>query len=261
MLINIIQFVLGIYLLSLIVLYFVQEKIFFRPTKLSKKYQFQFPNKFEEINLLVEDDIQLNTILFKSNETKGVILFFHGNAGAINRWGQGSGLYVENNYDVLYVDYRGYGKSDGKIISENQLIKDGQKVYDYLKEIYKEENIIVSGTSIGSGIAAQIAIKNNPKKLILNSPYTSFESLIKEKAIIVPGILMKYKLRTGEYIKETDLPIIIFHGNNDNLVPYKHSLKLKKLNPKIQLHTLEGYGHNNISQSPKFIAEMNQILD
>lgn len=258
---NIILLLLGIYLLSLIVLYFVQEKIFFRPTKLSKEYQFQFSNQFEEIDLFVEDDIQVNTVLFKSNETKGVILFFHGNAGAINGWGQGSDIYLQNNYDVLYVDYRGYGKSDGKVISENQLIKDGQKVYDYVKEIYKEENIIVSGTSIGSGIAVQIAIKNKPKKLLLNSPYASFESLIKEKAIIVPGFLIKYKLRTNQHIKETNLPIIIFHGTKDNVVPYTHALKLKQSNPNIQLHTLEGYGHNNISQSPQFIAEMNRILD
>lgn len=258
---NMVKLILGICFLSMITLYLIQEKLLFYPTKLPKEYQYKFNREFEEIDLKVEDRIEINTVLFKSNEPRGVILFFHGNGGSIDGWGQGADLYLENNYDIMYVDYRGYGKSDGKILSEKQLIKDSQIVYDYLKGIYKEEKIIVSGTSIGSGIAAQIAINNKPKKLILNSPYTSLESLIKEKVKVVPRFVMKYKLRTDEYIKEANLPIIMFHGDKDNLIPPDHSLRLKKLNPKIELHILKGYGHNNITESPKLIAEMNEILD
>ena len=93
------------------------------------------------------------------------MFFLHGNGGAIHDWGQGAELYTANDYDVFYLDYRGYGKSDGKIMSENQLIADAQIAYNYLKERYLEKGIIVSGTSMGTGIAVQIAAQNKPQKL------------------------------------------------------------------------------------------------
>ena len=164
------QLVLVVYIMTIVILYFSQEKLLFFPTKLEKEYKFKFPYEFEEVNLFVENDIALNFLEFKSKNPKGIVLFFHGNAGAINTWAQGANLYLKNNFNVIYVDYRGYGKSDGSIKNEKQLIEDSQKIYDYLKGKYKEENIIISGTSIGSGIAAQIAVQNNPKELILNSP-------------------------------------------------------------------------------------------
>ena len=84
--------------------------------------------------------------------------------------------------------------------------------------------------------------------------------MIKEKVKIVPGIIVKYKLKTIDHLEGTELPITIFHGNNDQLIPYAHSLKLKEKYPKINLHILEGFGHNNINESSKLIDEMNQIL-
>ena len=258
---NIMLLILGLYLVCLAGLYFNQEKLLFFPTKLSKEYTFKFPNPFEEINLKVADGIELNALLFKSEQPKGVVLFFHGNGGAIHGWGQGASLYVRNNYDVLYVDYRGYGKSDGQIKNEKQLLEDGQKFYDYLKEKYSEEKIIISGTSIGTGIATQIALNNSPKKLILNSPYSSLESLIKEKIEIVPGFLIKYQLDSKSYLKAATFPIIIFHGDKDTIIPYHHSLQLKEINPIITLHILEGFGHNDINQSPVLLKEMVEILN
>lgn len=257
---NIIILIIGCYAVIIIGLYFVQEKLLFHPSKLPKQFKFEFENEFVETDIEVGINTKINTVLFKAEKSKRVVLFFHGNSGMIKDWAQGANLYLTNGYDIMYIDYRGYGKSDGKINSERQLINDSQKVYDYLKEIYQEENIILSGTSIGSGIAAQIAINNKPKRLILNSPYSSLASLIKEKISIVPSIVIKYKLQTENYIQKIDFPVSIFHGDNDNLIPVHHARKLKELNSKIELYILEGYGHNDITQSPKFISTMNTIL-
>ena len=253
-------FLLAFYLIVIVLLYLFQEKLLFFPTVLPKDYPFKFANEFEEINIKVDEEIALNTLLFKSNDPKGVVLFFHGNGGAIHGWWQGADIYVRNNYDVMYVDYRGYGKSDGKINSEKQLVDDAQKVYDFLKEKYAEETIIVSGTSIGTGIAAQIAVKNNPKLLILNSPYASLKALIKEKVLLVPSIIMKYQLETKNYIKAAKLPIFIFHGEKDTLIPSEHAQQLKAINNHIELQILKGVGHNNLNQSAVFRKELTRIL-
>ena len=251
----------GIYLLICLILYSLQEHLLFFPEKLSPNHQFIFVEEFEEINIEVEEGILLNNLHFKSNNNKGIILFFHGNGGSIDSWGQGANTYLENGYDVFYVDYRNYGKSNGKIKNESQLISDGQIIYDYLKSKYSEENIIVSGTSMGTGIAVQIASRNNPKKLILNSPYYSLSSLAREKMFFIPEFIMKYKLKTFKYIKEVECPIIIIHGKNDQLIPVKHAFRLKKENPEIDLMTIKNYGHNNLFQSNEYHEKMKMTLN
>ncbi len=112
-----------IYAAACTILYFTQEKFIFFPSKLPGDYIFAF-NNIEEINHKVEEGITLNSVLFKSKERKGVVFYLHGNAGSIEGWAQGSFMYIDNGYDILYLDYRGYGKSNGNIINEKQLIDD-----------------------------------------------------------------------------------------------------------------------------------------
>ncbi len=253
--------IVGLYVLCCAIIFFAQEKLLFYPTKLPKEYTFRFDNEFEEVNLKVDNNIALNALLFKAKIRKGVVLFLHGNGGAIHSWGEGANLYIENGYDVLYLDYRGYGKSDGKIISESQLIDDAQIAYDYLKQNYDEDKIIISGTSIGTGIATKIAANNNPRKLILTSPYYSLKSLVKEKIKVIPGFVIKYQLKTSAFLKQTKCPVIIFHGDSDQVIPHHHSLKLKEDFPQIDLHLLKNYGHNNLTQSDAYVKKMSEILD
>ena len=238
------------------------RKIFyFFPEKLPVDYQFHFNEKFEEVNIEVEEGIILNNIHFKSDTNKRVVLFFHGNGGSNDGWGQGANNYLKNNYDVFYVDYRNYGKSNGKIKSESQLVSDGQIIYEHLKSKYDEENIIVSGTSIGTGIAVQLAANNNPKKLILNSPYYSLMSLIKEKVFFIPKFMIKYKLETFKYIKKVKCPIIIIHGNKDQIIPVKHAYKLKEENPEIDLTIIKNHGHNDLSISHEYLEKLKRALN
>jgi len=260
-LIKIFLFIAIVYVLILVVLYFLQEKLLFFPTKLDAEYEYKFEGNFEEKNIEVEKGVFLNTLLFKAEQSKGVVLFLHGNGGALNGWGMGSDVYIKNNYDVFYVDYRSYGKSNGKISSENQLVNDAQIMYDYLKTKYDESKIIISGTSMGTGIASRLAVENNPKKLLLNAPYYTLKSLAQEKVPIVPGFILKYKFETAKHLKEVDCPIFIFHGNEDQLIPVKHAGKLKRDIPKLELYILKDYGHNDVDWSPVYDEEMRKILN
>ena len=250
----------GLYLVVCVILYFLQEKLLFHPTKLPPDYKFHYDIPFEEINLTTTDNIKLNLLHFKSTDAKGAVLFLHGNGGAIHDWGQGAGLYVQNNYDVLYLDYREYGKSGGKIKSESQLVSDAQLAYDYLREYFPENQIIVSGTSMGTGMATQVAAQNSPAKLLLNSPYFSLKSLVREKVKIIPNTIIKYKFDTAFHLEKVKCPIVIFHGNVDTLIPIKHSQKLKAKYPEIELNTLNNSAHNDITLHRNYIKRMNEIL-
>ncbi len=251
---------IGLYLVVCVILYFLQEKLLFHPTKLQQDYRFHFDIPFEEINLTTKGNVLLNLLHFKSTNTRGAVLFLHGNGGAIHDWGQGAGLYVQNNYDVLYLDYREYGKSGGKIESEAQLVSDAQLAYDYLKKYFLDNQIIISGTSMGTGMATQIAAQNSPAKLLLNSPYFSLKSLIREKVKIIPNTIIKYKFDTATHLEKVKCPVFIFHGNVDTLIPIKHSHKLKEKYPEIELNTLNNSGHNDITLNRNYMERMNEIL-
>lgn len=249
-----------LYILICLSLFFIQEKLLFFPYQLPQNYQYQFDGLFEEINLKTKDRTTLHGVHFKVEKPKGVVLFLHGNGGTVNDWGQDASFYTNLGYDIFYLDYRGYGKSGGKIKNEKQLITDAQLVYDCLKELYNESEIIVSGTSIGTGIAVQLAANNQPKMLFLNAPYASLQQVIKEKMRIVPNFIIKYKLKSEVFISKINCPIVAFHGDKDEVIPNHHSEQLKAKFPKIQLTILKGFGHNNIPNSEKYIRIMTDIL-
>lgn len=252
--------VAGIYILICLILFLIQENLLFFPYQLPQNHLYQFNDFFEEVNLKTKDGITLHGVHFKVEKPKGVVLFLHGNGGTINDWGQGAEFYTSLGYDIFYLDYRGYGKSGGKIKSETQLIDDAQLVYDYLKQHFSESEIIVSGTSIGTGMAIQLAANNQPKMLFLNAPYASLQQLIKEKMPIVPNFIIKYKLKSEQFISKINCSIIAFHGDNDEVIPHHHSEQLKAKYPKIQLTVLKGFGHNNIPSSEEYIRQMTEIL-
>ncbi|RSK41927.1 alpha/beta hydrolase [Mangrovimonas spongiae] len=252
-----------LHVLVLVFLYFKQERFFFNPKTLDKTYVFDFKEPFEELNIEVDDNVFLNALLFKAEASKGVIVYYHGNAGAIHDWGKRAPLYLENNYDILFVDYRGYGKSDGKYSNSKQLLNDAQKVYDFAKTRYSEQNIITLGFSLGSGLATYVASKNNPKMLIINAPYYSWKTLISEQiAPPIPEFIVKYDIPTYKFIKEVKCPIKIFHGSRDFLVHIdENSKKLQAIAPEnIDLTIITDAGHNGIHITKQYYDALKALL-
>jgi len=238
-----------------------QEKLIFYPTKLESGYKFVFDQEFEEINVKTTDNKLLNAILFKADTSKGVIFYLHGNAGALNSWGNVAKTFTNLNYDVFMLDYRGYGKSEGKINGQSQIFQDIQTAYDKLKTNYSEDKIIILGFSIGTGLAAKVASTNNPRLLILQAPYYSLIDLKKHIFPIIPTFILKYKFETNVYIKSCKMPIVIFHGNQDEVIYYGSSLKLQKeFKAQDILITLNGQGHNGIEKNREYKIEIEKIL-
>ena len=247
-------------ILLVALLYFFQEKLMFFPQKLKQNYQYRFDQDFEELMIKTSDDKLINALLFKADNSKGVIFYLHGNAGSLESWGTVAQLYTEQNYDVFILDYRGFGKSEGKIIGEEQLFDDNQIAYNKVKERYKEEDIILLGYSIGTGMVAKLAADNNPKLMILQAPFYSFAEML-SKQFYFPSFLLKYKLHTNEYLKQCECPVLIFHGDSDEIVDYRWSVKLKnEFKDQIQLITLHGETHNEISNNVVYRNELKRIL-
>lgn len=198
----------------------------------------------------------------KIENPKGIVFYLHGNAGALNTWGEVAKTYTGLQYDVFIPDYRGYGKSDGAITSQAQLFEDAQTAYNTIKQRYKEEDIVILGHSLGSGPATWLASINHPRLLILLAPYYSLTDIMQHSYPGIPTFLLKYRLETYKYIKDCKMPIAIFHGDKDEVIYYHSSTKLKTLMKSTDtLITLKGQSHNGITDNPQYLKAISKILD
>ena len=242
-------------------LYLFQETMIFFPEKLDKNFRFSFAQSYEEIYVKTSDNILLHGILFKSDNSNGLIFYLHGNAGSLRSWGEAAYTFTELNYDVFMPDYRGYGKSEGSIGSGEQFYQDMQTAYDEMKKRYDEEKITVLGYSIGTGPAARLASANSPEMLILQAPYYSMKDLMKHIYPIIPTFILKYNFETYKYIGNCEMPITIFHGEKDEIIYYGSSIKLSKLLKNgDKFITLKGQGHNGMTYNPDYRNEIKKLL-
>ncbi len=247
------------------VFYFFQNQILFHEKPLDQNYRYQFEGKYEEIWIPSTDGVKLNALHFFSEkpQTKGMVVYLHGNSDNLLRWAKHAPEFTRNGYDILIVDYRGFGKSKGKI-SEKGLIDDGWATFTYAKQQWPEDKIILYGRSLGSGIAAQIAAKSQPKMLILETPYTSLPDVGAQFVPFLPfKKLSKYQLNTEAIIGSVACAIHIFHGTADRLVFYESSLRLsqaKSIKPEQMITTLQGGGHKNLASFPKYHQALDSLL-
>jgi pimeloyl-ACP methyl ester carboxylesterase len=251
----------GIYIVTVVFFTFSQEKFFFNPEKLQKEFKFNFTMEFKELNIIAADGAILNGIIFKADTSRGLVFYLHGNGGCLKEFEEIAKVYTDLKYDLFVLDYRGYGKSDGSIENQDQLFNDVQIAYDTLKSRYDENSIIIYGYSLGTGPAAKLASSNKPHLLILQAPYYSYTDMFKHRCPVIPTFLVRYKIETDNYIRDCKMPIIIFHGDKDNVIYYKSSVKLMKFTkPGDILITLPGQGHTGIIHNQEYLKELKKIL-
>ena len=255
--------VLSIYIITNVAAYFLQERFLFKPEKLPPDFEFKYPNqKSVEHNLYLDDDVRINGVHFSIEKPKGIVLYLKGNSRSIKGWGKFAVDFTRLGFDVAMLDYRGFGKSRGLRKSEKTIIEDLQKVYDILKTRVPEKYITIYGRSMGSGFATKLASKNNPRMLILESPYYSMTKMAKRYIPFMPAsLILKYPLRTYKWIKYVTCPIKIIHGTKDKLIPYKSSLALSNINPKVtRLYSVIGGGHNDLYTHEDYHRMLEEII-
>jgi uncharacterized protein len=260
---TIIIVILSIYVITNVAAYFLQEKFLFKPEKLPSDFKFQYgEQKAEEHNLYIGDDIRINGVHFSIPKPKGVVLYLKGNSRSIKGWGKFAVDFTRLGFDVVMMDYRGFGKSTGKRTEKN--IKDDlQRVFDILKSKVDEKYIIIYGRSMGSGFAAKLASNNNPRMLVLESPYYSMRKMAKRYIPFMPAsLIVRFPLTTYKWIKYVKCPIKIIHGTKDRLIPFKSSLSLSNINPKLtRLYSVIGGGHNNLHTFEEYHRMLEEVLN
>lgn len=256
-----VYYTLGAIVVLSLAVYLLQDYFIFKPEKLKADFKFQYDAPFGELNFDIEPGVRINGLHFYREAPSGLLLYFHGNTRSIKGWAKYAKDFYRYNYDVVLVDYRGFGKSTGKR-SEVNLLSDMQFVYNRLKKQYGEQHLIIYGRSLGSGFAAKLASDNHPRYLILDAPYYNFVKVIERFLPFLPvRLVLRYHLRTDRWLPKVKCPTYILHGTKDWLIPIKHSEQLQSINPrKITLIRIQGGGHNNLPQFEEYHHFLRDIL-
>ena len=250
---------LSLYAAAIWWVYLRQEKLLFSPEPLANSHRFSVDEDVHELSVTVPG-ATLSVLQLRLPKPKGVVFFLHGNAGNLDTWFVNTALYRELNYDLVMLDYRGYGKSTGQIESEAQLHADVDAVWAFVAERYQGVARVALGRSLGTALAARWAIKHQPELTVLVSPYCSMTDIAKQHFPLVPSRLLRYPLTTCDYMAQLRKPALLIHGGKDTLIPPQHSERIQARTPQARLLLIEDAAHNDVHQFETYTKVLRDSL-
>ena len=244
---SIVIFALVLYVGMVALLYFAQRSLQYFPERLRTAPASAGLQGAEEVVLDTADGERVIAWHVPARADKPVLLYFHGN-GASLRWradrfraltADGSGL--------LALSYRGYGGSTGSPTEEG-LMNDAAAAYAFAVARYPARRLVLWGESLGSGIAVPLAAANPVAGMILESPFTSAADVAAVRYWFVPvRLLMKDQFRSDLQIGKVTAPVLVLHGDRDDIVPLSHGQALFAAAPEPkQLRVFPRKGHNDL---------------
>lgn len=251
--------VLAVYAALLVLLWFAQERLIFMPTRLPPDAPLTREADVHERFVNVPG-ARLSMLELRLPDPKGVVLFLHGNAGNLQSWFVNTEFYRRANFDLVMPDYRGYGKSTGRIESEAQLHGDMHAVWQQVAPRYAGRKVVILGRSLGTGLAATLATQVQPDLTVLVSPYESLLALAREHYPFVPSALVRYALRTDEALPRIGRPVLLVHGEHDSLIPPAHSAALLARAPAARRVLVPQASHNDLQDFDAYRSALAEAL-
>ncbi len=228
-------------------MYLNQRSLLFKPSGVLPEPQAVGLADATVLKVPMSDGVELTTwSVPASAEGAPTVLFFHGQSGNLGDRVQRLEEIVDSGFGLLAPSYRGYPGSPGEP-SEQALISDGVELFDLLET--QGETIILHGQSLGTGVATAVAEQRpEAELLVLEAPFTATVDVAAERYPWLPvSALMKDHFATRDLIDDVEVPILIFHGSDDETVPAHHSKKLAELSgAKAQLFMIPGGTHNDL---------------
>lgn len=240
-----------LYLVLCGLFYFYQHLFYFQPKKLDVKHALTFPVRiqFQEAKIKFDAATEIDVVKFlpETATPKGVVLFFHGNRYNVEHYSTYAPYFTRRGYECWMPDYPGYGRSTGEtsiaILKELSI-----QLYKMANARYAADSIIIYGKSLGSGVGAYLASKRDCKMLLLETPYESISSLTSEYLFMLPvKMLLHDDLETGAYLSMTTAPVLVWHGDKDELIPLAEAVRLtRNMKPADKFMVVRNADHNGI---------------
>jgi fermentation-respiration switch protein FrsA (DUF1100 family) len=244
-------FLLGVYLLLGLLLFVTQARLLYYPN-LPSRAVVATPARiglaYEEVALTAADGVRLHGWFLPAGEPpRGALLFFHGNAGNISHRLDSLRIFHDLGLSVLIFDYRGYGRSEGKV-SEDGTYLDAEAAWRHLTETrgFAEEKIVLFGRSLGAAVAARLATRHRPRALILESSFTSVPDLAAKYYRIYPvRWLTRFRYDARAALGAVDCAVLIAHSRDDEIIPVAHGRALFEAAPEPKAFLELRGGHND----------------
>jgi uncharacterized protein len=229
------------------VMYVAQRKLMYFPESLRTTPVAAGFAAAEEIVLDTADGERVIAWHVPPRANNAVVLYFHGNAGALRLRAERFGAITADGTGLLGLSYRGYGGSSGTP-TETGLLADADAAYAFAATRYVPDRIVLWGESLGTAVAVALASQRKVAGVILESPFTSAADLGASVYWFMPvRLLMKDQFHSDERIGRVTAPVLIIHGTADNVVPMSYGEKLFALaNEPKRLVRIPGGGHVNL---------------
>ena len=235
-------------------LYRWQESLLFHPTPLPAGHRFDFPDVVERH--IEVDGATLSALQLRLPAPAGVVFFLHGNAGNLATWFTGTSFYRHVNYDLVMLDYRGYGKSTGRIESEEQLRADVRAAWEAIAPEYAGKRKVIYGRSLGAGLAAMLSADVDPDLTVLVSPYCRMTDLARLHYPWVPSALLRYPLATCDALARVGSPVLLVHGERDTVIPVEQSEHLLARAPHAEILRIPDAGHDDVQRFDVYLQAL-----
>ena len=260
-----VSLVVLVYFLVTLGLYIFQRDLLYHPVE-NNYYGDKLTVNIEKVKITTDDNIDLLAWYHKKDIKKyKTILYFHGNAGSLENRIHKINHFKDMNINFILLAWRGFSGNKGKP-TEQGLYQDARSAVKWLiNQGVTEENIIIYGESLGTGVATEIAQNKNFAGVILESPFTSMIDLGKKYYPIFPvKLLLKDKYESEKKIKNLKSPLLVMHGKKDKIVPFYMGEKIFDManNPKFNYFTemddhMMNYDENLINEIDLFIRTLN----
>jgi pimeloyl-ACP methyl ester carboxylesterase len=237
----------GAYAAFAALLYFYQSSFVYYPDRQLVATPKQFGLSYEAVSFKTTDDLTLSGWYVPAEKARGIILFFHGNAGNISHRMLSIQIFNRLRFSTFIFDYRGYGNSEGQP-DEIGTYRDAEAAWQYLvrQRDVDPSTIVVFGRSLGAAIASHLAAEHTPRALIVESAFTSAPDLAARFYPFMPvRWLARFHYATIDHLKKVDCPILVVHSREDEIVPFAHGHALfEEARPPKEFFDING-SHND----------------
>ena len=205
--------------------YFMQERVVFLPHLPGRALEVMpdaYGLDYADVYLDTSDGVRVHGWYVSTDNPAGTVLFLHGNAGNISHRIDSIAIFIELGFDVLIIDYRGYGQSEGTI-GEAGAYRDAEAAYRYLVQdrAIDASRIVIFGRSLGGAVAAQLAATNAAGALIVESSFTSAADMAAELYPFLPvRLLLRLDFPVVEHVAAVNMPVLVVHARDDEIIPF-----------------------------------------
>jgi fermentation-respiration switch protein FrsA (DUF1100 family) len=225
-LLSLLSIAASIYVLLALALYLLQGKMVFLsdlPGRALTASPGDIGLEYEDVSLATRDDERLHGWYVPATNRRGVVLFFHGNAGNISHRLDSIEIFHQLGLDTLIIDYRGYGQSTGRT-NEQGTYLDALAAWKYLVDErgVPADRIVVFGRSLGGAVGAWLGSQHTPAAVIIESSFSSGVDMARRLYPFLPvRLITRLRYPVVEYASRLECPVLVVHSRNDEIIPFE----------------------------------------